>query len=353
MTFREIQTPALAVINDRMEYNLDKMSSFFKDSRKTKLRPHYKSHKCADIARMQIERGACGITCSKLSEAQDLASNGICDILIANEIVQPQKLFELALLARTTKLTVCVDCESNIKALSAAASATLSVVGCYIEFDLGMDRCGVKEFGEVYRLVCLVQSSPALEYRGIQAYSGNLSHEFDRARRESGFVTNRERLTGLVYYLEQRGIKTAEISGESTGTYYLNDDSTVFTEIQAGSYVFMDRNYSKMDLDFRNSLFVISTVVSSSDGKFVLDAGLKSISSDQGYPMVCGWDYDRAEFSEEHITFFGDHSYKTGDTVLLLPGHCCTTVNLYDEMYRIQGERVLGKMRITSRGKSR
>ena len=216
-----------------------------------------------------------------------------------------------------------------------------------------MDRCGVKEFSEVYRLVCLVQSSSGLEYRGIQAYAGNLSHEYDRTKRESGFVTNRERLTGLVYYLEQRGIKTPEISGESTGTYYLNDDSTVFTEIQAGSYVFMDRSYSKMDLDFRNSLFVISTVVSSSSGKFVLDAGLKSVSSDQGEPMVCGWDYERAEFSEEHITYYGDHRFKTGDTVLLLPGHSCTTVNLYDEIYRIQGERVLGKIQITSRGKSR
>lgn len=351
MKVKDLETPALVVIQDRMEYNLNRMIGML--GGKAKLRPHYKSHKCPEIAAMQIAAGAKGITCAKLSEAEDLVLYGISDILIANQIVQPSKILRLAALARCSNITVCVDSEENIRAISDAASAAGSTVNLYIELDVGMKRCGIEEFSEFYRLACIIESLPGVTYGGIQAYAGNLSHEYDKEKREKEAYTNRERVNALAYYLEQRGIKNREISGGSTGTSYLKADGSVYTEIQAGSFMFMDRAYSRMELGFRNSLFVIATVISVKEDRVVIDAGMKSIATDQGEPLICGWDHDSVSMSEEHATFYGKHRFKVGDMVMVIPGHSCTTVNLYDDLYFIQGENVLRKLSVTGRGKSR
>ncbi|MBR6557716.1 MAG: DSD1 family PLP-dependent enzyme [Clostridia bacterium] len=352
MKVKDLETPALVVIRDRMEYNLNKMVGMLEGG-KAKLRPHYKSHKCPEIAAMQIEAGAIGITCAKLSEAEDLIEYGIKDILIANQVVQPSKILRLAALARCCRLTVCVDCEENIRAISDAASVAGSTVNLYIEFDVGMKRCGVDEFSEVYRLACIIDALPGVTYGGIQAYAGNLAHEYDKEKREREALINRERVNALAYYLEQRGIKNPEISGGSTGTSYLKSDGSVYTEIQAGSFMFMDRAYGRMELGFRNSLFVIATVISVKEDRVVIDAGMKSLTTDQGEPLICGWDHDSISLSEEHTTFYGAHKFRVGDMVMVIPGHCCTTVNLYDELYFVQGENVLRKLSVTGRGKSR
>ncbi len=351
MKIRDLDTPALIVQQDKMQQNLSRMMMLLA-GKKPKLRPHYKTHKSPHIAAMQIAAGAKGITCSKLSEAEDLAAYGIHDILIANQVVQPQKIARLAYLAGRCHLTVCVDDMDNIRALSHAATLAGTTIHCYIELELGMRRCGVDDFEQFYHLAQTIDGMPGLTYDGIQAYAGNLSHEYDKNLREVTTSENEQRLRELIAYLEARGVHSREVSGGSTGTAYLKAGSKVYTELQAGSFMFMDCAYDRMHVGFENALFAVCTVISAGPNRFVIDAGVKSLSPDQDLPKVVGFEADAVSLSEEHTSFYGKHDFKVGDTVLVIPGHCCATVNLYDHLYFVRGEEIIQKRAVVSRGKA-
>ena len=219
MKLKDLETPALIIEETVMEENMDRMMDML-DGTRIQLRPHYKTHKSTDIAWMQVEKGAKGITCSKLSEAEDLVKAGIYDILIANQVVQPSKIMRLASLAGMCRMTVCVDSEQNIRDLSAAAVLAGSTIHCYVELDIGMKRCGVTTFEEFYKLAALLEELPGVSYDGIQAYAGHLAHEYDQEKRENAFDVNEARLKELIAYLDARGIKNNEVSGCSTGSIY-------------------------------------------------------------------------------------------------------------------------------------
>lgn len=349
-----LETPALVVDEQLLDDNLMRMMEMLEDT-KIALRPHYKTHKSTDIAWLQIENGAKGITCSKLGEAEDLVQAGIYDILIANQIVQKSKIARLAALAGMCHLTVCVDCEENIRDLSAAAAAAGTCIHCYVELNIGMNRCGVDTFEEFYRLAALLEELPGVSYDGIQAYAGHLAHEYDVEKREAAIQANEQKLQELLAYLEKRDIKSREVSGCSTGSIYLKKHSSVYTEVQPGSYIFLDRAYQGMHTGFKNALFVLATVISAGPDHFVIDAGIKSLCPDQGNPGLAGVDMTSVgvNLSEEHTAFYGPHKYKVGDMVRLIPGHCCSTVNLYDEMYLVDEDTVIDRIQIVSRGKAR
>ncbi len=351
MKIRDLETPALIVLQDKMENNLSRMMMLLA-GKKPRLRPHYKTHKSPHIAALQIQAGAKGITCSKLSEAEDLAAFGIRDILIANQVVQPAKVARLAQLARCCRLTVCVDDPGNVKALSDAARLAGSTIHCYVELEMGMQRCGIDDFEEFYRLAQYVDGMPGLTYDGIQAYAGNLSHEYDRAVRTEAAAAGEQKLRSLIAYLEARGVHSREVSGGSTGTAALKAGSTVYTELQAGSFMFMDASYGRMDLGFENALLAVCTVISAGKGRFVIDAGVKSLSPDQDPPAVVGFTAERISLSEEHTAFYGPHDFHVGDTVLVVPGHCCATVNLFDQLHFVRGDEVIARFPVTSRGKA-
>lgn len=361
MKVRNLETPALVIDRQEMEKNLQRMNGLLEGTC-LKLRPHYKTHKSPVIARMQLENGACGITCSKLSEAEDLANAGIEDILIANQVVQPSKISRLAHLAGRCRLTVCVDQEENIRALSAAAVLAGTQIHCYVELDIGMNRCGVTTFEDFYRLAALLEELPCVSYDGVQAYAGNLAHEYEKEKREAATAANEKRLKELLAYLSERGIESREVSGGSTGTVALKTKSTVYTEIQSGSFIFLDMAYRGMNTVFQNSLFVMATVISAGPDHFVIDAGIKSICPDQGNPGIVGHAYESINLSEEHTVFYGEHSFQVGDMVQVIPGHCCSTVNLFDEMYlvsrtteneQIQDAVIEDCLPVVSRGRAR
>jgi len=353
MRIDSIETPALILDKKKFEHNLQAMMDLIKDSGMA-LRPHYKSHKSAAIALKQIEYGAKGITCAKLGEAEDLADAGVEDILIANQIVQPSKLSRAAWLAKRCHLTLCVDCEENILALAAAAAQADATVHCYVEFDVGMKRCGVTSFAAVEQLARCIMAQPHLQFDGVQAYAGQLSHEFDAVKRASASTTTDETLVDLKKYLEEKGIPVREISGGSTGTALLKGKPQIYTELQAGTYIFMDASYRKMKLPFENALFVLSTVISSGEHLVVTDAGVKSVGVDQGKPIFVGFDEDAVvNMSEEHgaIHLKTNHC-KINDKIYYIPGHSCTTANLYDQIYLVENERVVDRIMVTSRGKA-
>lgn len=349
MRVERLETPALIVDEEILHKNVEAMKRILEGTQLA-LRPHYKSHKCAQLARLQIANGAKGMTCAKLSEAEDLIGVGIEDVLIANQIVDKRKIARLAHLAGDCRLTVCVDSEDNIRDIAASAREAGTTVHCLIEYDIGMERCGVTEDGEVLRLARLISSLDGVVYYGIQAYAGHVSHVVSESRRREMTDANYTRLKALIKLLSDNGYAPETVSGGSTGTAEIKAMEGLYTELQAGSYLFMDNTYRELELPFENSLFVLTTVVSTRDGLTVVDAGVKTCGTDQGMPGVVGFEARETVASEEHFQFHGlSGDHRRGDLLRLIPGHCCSTVNLHDRIYLVNGGKVVNRLEITAR----
>ncbi len=359
MKLWQLETPALAADADIMESNMREMNRILAGT-KLRLRPHYKSNKCAAIAHMQIQLGAVGITCAKLSEAEDLADSGIGDILIANQVVDQDKMLRLAMLAGKCRLTVCADDADNLRALSRAASVCGTTVHVLIEYEIGMRRCGVADPLQYAALAKLAVSLPGLVYEGIQAYAGHASHEISAEKRENMTAENAGKLRALISLLKENGVEVHTVSGGSTGTAQIKARQGLYTELQAGSYFFLDTTYAKLEqFPFRNSLFLLASVCSRQDGLTVLDAGVKSLGVEQDEPWILRPDgsrieYESLEINEEHLKLFGlKAKLQVGEKLLIVPGHCCSTVNLHDKIYLYRGDEVVDRLSVTARGKSR
>ncbi|MBQ7929688.1 MAG: DSD1 family PLP-dependent enzyme [Clostridia bacterium] len=350
MTIDRLPTPSLLLDESIFQANREAMKSLLKNS-SVSLRPHYKSHKCAAIAHMQIQDGAIGMTCAKLDEAMDLADSGIEDILIANQIVDSRKLTIGAQLAGNCRLTVCVDNRDNIAAWEKAAAYAGTTVHCLIEYEIGMQRCGVTEIPDVIALAEQISECPHLQFDGIQAYAGHVSHMEKTEDRRRYTMENSRKLRILLEELKNTGFHIRTVSGGSTGTAAIKASEGLYTELQAGSYLFMDATYRTLDLPFRNALTVLSTVVSAKSGLIVVDAGVKSCGVDQGMPEPIGLTAEKIVASEEHFQLHQpDRMFRVGERIRLIPGHCCSTVNLYDKIYLTDGDTVIDRIAVTARG---
>ena len=350
MKLSGISTPALVVDVNILKRNIQAMEDILAGCN-MKLRPHYKSHKCASLAAWQIKNGAIGMTCAKLSEAEDLCDAGIENILIANQIADPAKIRRLADLAANCRLTVCVDNTENIDAISAAAVNSGSTVYCFVEYEIGMERCGVTTKEEVLALAKYISASKNLVFDGVQAYAGHISHMEDEAQRNESTAANERKLRELLAYLEENGVKVNTLSGGSTGTAQIKAKAGLYTELQAGSYLFMDSTYRTLELPFDNSLFLLTTVVSQREGLTVVDAGVKTCGVDQGMPVPRQGTVKEIVASEEHFQLHGyTGAEKVGDKMMLIPGHCCSTINLHDKIYVVDGDKVIARIPVTARG---
>lgn len=349
MKLSDLSTPALILDLDCLKANSDRMKAIL-DGSTLRLRPHYKSHKCASIAKWQIKNGAVGMTCAKLGEAEDLCDAGVEDILIANQIVSPEKVRALASLAKKCRLTVCVDDLDNVRALARAAREGESVIHCLVEFDIGMDRCGVKTKEEVLALAREILRHPSLTFEGLQAYAGHVSHMVTVEERETYTAQNDDAIRELIAFLEESGISVRTVSGGSTGTAAIKAREGLYTELQAGSYLFMDATYGTLSLPFEQSLFLLTTVVSRREGLTVVDAGVKTCGMDQGDPKVAGATVDHIVASEEHFQLHGySGSEGVGEQLRLIPAHCCSTVNLHDKIYLVKDGVVVDRIPVTAR----
>lgn len=355
MRVEELNTPALILDMDRFRENGQRMQRLMEGSR-AHLRPHFKSHKCSRIAKLQMEEGAKGITCAKLAEAEVLVEAGIPDILIANQVVQPAKIAQLAYLARRTRITVCVDDPVNIQGLERAAQLAGSRLYVYVELDVGMQRCGVSDFERVLYLARQIQKSGHLVFGGIQAYAGQLSHEEDIVKRNSEIHKIETLLRQGKAYLEQHHVTVKEISGASTATAGEKAKGGVYTEIQAGSYLFMDTSYRECGLPFENAMSIASTIISKTDDRIVLDVGVKNLGMDQKEPQIAGQRTgDVLSFSEEHTAIYRNgigSCNSTGSQMEIFPGHCCTTANTFDWIMIKEGGEIIDRWRIDGRGRS-
>jgi D-serine deaminase-like pyridoxal phosphate-dependent protein len=356
---RNIDTPALVVDVDVLERNLDLMANAVRGAG-VALRPHAKSHKCPEIAHAQIERGAVGICCQKVGEAEAFVAAGIRDVLVTNEIVTAPKLRRLAEMAKTAKVGVLADDGMVVPSIGAAATEAGVSIDVLVEIDVGAKRCGVAPGAPAVRIAEAIARTPGLAFRGIHAYQGAAQHlRTPKERRESI-----ERASGWARAtraaIEAVGIACPTITGAGTGTWQLERDSGVYTELQPGSYVFMDADYARNVLaqdqhDFEQSLFVRTTVMSAPQpGRVIVDAGLKSLAFDSGPPAVYGAQgltYEKA--SDEHgvIAVAADASPPAiGDGLWLIPGHCDPTVNLYDWIVGVRGDVVECLWQVAARG---
>lgn len=350
MQYERIETPALIVDGEILDRNIEAMKKILEGT-KLGLRPHYKSHKCSALAKLQMENGAVGMTCAKMCELEDLVDSGVEDVLVANQITDKRKISRLAQLALDCRITVCVDSEENVCDLSDAAVFSGSVIHCLVEYDIGMERCGVTEEEDVLRLAKSIIAAPNLEFEGLQAYAGHISHVVDKKEREQMTKANYQKLKQLIGKLQINGIEVKTVSGGSTGTAEIKAMEGIYTELQAGSYLFMDNTYRDLKLPFENSLFVLSRVVSTRDGLAVLDAGVKTCGVDQGMPGIVGCTAGEIVASEEHFQIHDPSvQLNVGDVVKLVPGHCCSTVNLHDKIYLIKNGKVADRLFVTARG---
>jgi len=355
ITKEELETPALLIDLDLLEYNIASMAKSF-SSQKTKLRPHFKTHKCPIISHKQINAGAKGITCAKLGEAETLVFAGIKDVLIANTIVQPSKIIRLANLAHgDTKISVATDNLQNIESLSEAAITIGSTLHVLVEVDIGMERCGVNTPEEVLLLAQKIIKAKGLKFEGIQAYEGHLVQNTDIDTRRQGVLIAADKLKKIKEFIERNGITINQVSGGGTGTYNLTGNNLIWTEVQAGSYIFMDTIYERLGLKFKNALSILATVIHKRSGMAVTDAGLKVCSTENGSPRVKYYPelkfYD--ELSEEHGTIVDPKDELTYLQKLeYIPSHCCTTVNLHDFFYCIRNDNLECVWPILARGKS-
>ncbi len=361
MREEEVDTPALIIDLDAFEFNLDTMAALLAPTG-VKLRAHAKTHKSPVIARLQMARGAVGNCVQKVAEAEVLAWGGIPDILVSNEIVGAAKLARLTALSRIAKVAVCADDAGQVAAIEAAAADAGVRMTVLVEIDVGAGRCGVQPGPDAVALAVRIAESKHLIFGGLQAYHGSAQHKRTLAQRRSliGGAVDASRRT--VEQLRQQGLDCAIVGGAGTGTFDIELRSGVYTEMQAGSYVFMDADYGR-NLDeagkpvstFRHALFVLSTVMSQSQaGIAVLDAGHKAVAVDSGFPTV--WqrpDVSYTSASDEHGKLqYGSETVapKVGEKVQLVPGHCDPTVDKFDWYVGVRKGRVECLWPVAARG---
>jgi len=351
-----VETPALLVDLDLMNENIDRMSAYFA-GKHSKLRAHSKTHKCPYLAHKQIASGSKGVCVQKLGEAEVMVRSGVKDVLITNEVVERSKLERLVALNNYADVKVAIDNLAVAKKIGEIARGGGIKQGVLVELDVRNKRCGripgkdaaefVKEIGNVH----------GIEFRGLMGYEGPFLDTPDMEARRAGATKLLDKLTETVEMVEKGGVQVEIVSAGSTGTYNIAGEHPRVNEVQAGSYVFMDSTYRKLKgLQFHCALTILATVISRPlPERVVVDAGWKAMTPEFGLGEVK--DMEGAKYyhqSEEHgmITVDSDNPLKVGDKVELIPSHCCTTVNLYDNFYAVRKGKVEAIWPIAARGKS-
>ena len=355
-----IDTPALVLDLDVFETNLDRMQAWA-DRHGVGLRAHAKAHKCPEIALRQIARGAIGICCQKVTEAVPFIQAGVADVLISNQVVGASKLDLLAALTHHARMGVCVDNADNLHDIARAMQAADTQIDILVEIDVGQHRCGVSSPDEALHLARIACDTSGLNLRGFQAYHGRVQHMRDPAARADVCRQVAQTIKTYADHLSAAGLPAiATVSGAGTGSAQFDAASTVFTELQAGSYAFMDVDYNANDwaseLRFDTSLSLLSTVMSvATPGQVVLDAGLKAMTTESGLPRVMQREgLSVRQVNDEHTVLdVASHAPALGEKVHLMLPHVDPAFNLHDVVIGVRDGRVEAIWPIAARGPGR
>ncbi len=340
----QIPTPALIVDVEVMEKNIEAMMNHLATT-SASLRPHSKTYKSPTIGHILRRAGAIGQCCATVGEAETMVYSGLDDIFIASEVVGAAKIRRVVSLARYADVMVAIDSTENLDELSAAAVGGGVTLGVLVDVDVGMGRCGVRSVEQAVRLAEEAHRARGVALRGLFGYEGHAVMILDREKRnETGHAAN-ALLMQAVKAVEDRGIPVEIVTAAGTGTFDIASRHPGITEIEAGSFVFMDTTYSRLDIPFQQALSVLSTVLSRpTDEIVILDVGMKGISAERSCPVAReNGALEIQRLSEAHAAgklLNGDFDPKPGDKLHLVPSHCCTTVNLYDEMVVVRNGMV-------------
>jgi len=364
---RDLNTPVLVIELDALTRNIAKMADFARDHG-LRLRPHAKTHKSPDIARRQIEAGAVGICCAKIGEAEALADHGVLQGLhITSPVVSSSAIERLiALNARTDGLMCVVDNPASVRALAAAARRADKPLGLVIDIDPGIRRTGVNSAEGAVAVLGAIRAGQNLRYMGVQCYCGAQQHIAGFEDRRAAMVDRAAFVRTIIDALIEAGGPPQIVTGGGTGTHRIDAALDLFTELQVGSYVFMDGQYLACDLTgddggspFETALMVDARVVSANTpGLVTLDAGFKAFSTDAEAPLVLAGAPDGARYcfmGDEHgaLLLPAGETLALCDIVSLGAPHCDPTVNLYDTYHVVQGDTLRVLWPIAARGRSR
>jgi 3-hydroxy-D-aspartate aldolase len=359
-----LNTPALLLDLDRFEANVALMARLCAKSG-IALRPHAKSHKSIEIARRQIAAGAIGICCAKLGEAEVFAAGGIGSILITSPVVTEEGARRLAALNRLCpELMVVCDSAANVAALAEAGAASGRALKIILDIDVGQHRTGIAPGDDAVALAGMIAARPELRFAGIQGYAGHLQHVDDRDARKEGTLGAMALLAGMRAAIEAQGIACPIVTGGGTGTFDMDPGAGALTDLQAGSYLFMDVQYEEVweaageRVPFATSLFVQTTVISANvPGIATTDAGLKAFATDAGPPRIVSGAPEGTRYllrSDEHgkLEFANGDPLEVGAILTCAVPHCDPTVNLYDHYHVVRGDTLVALWPVDARGRS-
>lgn len=363
MTLRgDVPTPALLLDLDAFEANIAKMAAHLKGRNKA-FRPHGKTHKCPEVAKALLRAGAIGCCAARLSEAEVFADAGIPGLLITTAVIGPDKIARaIALAAKAPDTILVADHYQNVRDLNAAA-ATRGVT-LNLAVDLFFGRTGIEPGPPAVELAQLIDCMTHLRFVGLQSYDGAAAHTTPFEARRQRTSSTMAKAIETKAMIERAGITCPMVTGGSTGTYCFDSDNPGITELQPGSFVFMDMQYGQIGgsdgpeyRDFKNALTVVTTVVSRSPGMVIVDGGYKAFSTDRPFTprpvSIDGVTYHWA--GDEHgrlDTTEASRPLSVGDRVEFIPPHIDPTVNLYDVIHALRGDRVEDVWPIAARGKS-
>ncbi|MCC6176947.1 MAG: DSD1 family PLP-dependent enzyme [Chloroflexi bacterium] len=349
-----LDTPCLLLDLDAVERNLDRMDQALAGT-SVRARPHTKTHKVPNIALMQLQRGAIGVCCAKLGEAEVMAAGGVSPILVTTEIVGDAKIRRLLGVAQQTEIITVVDDAKAAGRLSEALASGGLRLRCLIDVNVGQERTGVEPGEPALALAEQVSRLPGLELVGLQGYEGHLQHVRSEEERREANASAMQLLSQTAELLSERGFSIEIVSTAGTGTFRFAMEWPRVTEIQPGSYVVMDSDYGTVQgVGFENALTVLASVVSTQRrGAAVVDSGYKALSSDSGMPRPKALDAGFTFMGDEHgkLLFEAGNPLRSGDKVELIPSHCDTTINLHDVYYVTRGGRVVAVWPIAARGR--
>ena len=339
----QIDTPALLLDLEAMEHNIAAMAAYFA-GQEADLRPHFKTPKCVEVAQRQVAAGAIGITCAKLGEAEVAVEGGIESVLIANQVVGELKIKRLLELLPRAEVIVAVENEWNVHELAEAGRASGRMPRVIIETDVGMGRCGTRSPAETVKLAHLIKEQ-GLEYRGVMGYEGHCVLIPDAEQRIGKATEAMDVLMAHVEALNESGLSPEIVSAGGTGTYDVTGSRAGVTEVQAGSYVFMDGLYShvRSDTPFKPALSMLATVIARHGDDAIADVGMKSLTNEFGPPRGKTSKFKVSSLSEEHahLDLQPDDPIKPGDRIEIYPSHNDTTINLHSEYYVMRGDEVI------------
>lgn len=362
---RNIDTPALLVIEDRLDRNILQMQTLA-DENYSWLRPHIKTHKSVDIAHRQITLGASGVTTAKLAEAEIMFESGIDDIFIANQITHPLKINRLKMLHAQCRVIVGIDDERQIELLRPAFEKTIRPLEVRIEIDSGFGRCGIKDNKVLLKLAQKIMAESWLLLEGIFTHAGQVYTASSEAEVAKIGETEAKAVESAHAFLHKKDIEVQTVSVGSTPTakYAVRNDAV--NEIRPGNYVFYDGIQLALGSSRAEScsLFVLATVISQPQkDQIVIDAGSKALGLDRGahslqllggYGTPVNINGNIERLSEEHgiIKLKEAHPIELGHPVIILPNHACSVANLFEKYYLISEYLEVEMIPISARSKS-